>query len=257
VSAPEQHALVNDRELGRRFRVLRYRLGWPQRRVGEAVGLSQDTVSRIERGRLEQVSLPAVRAIAGALGGELRLQLWFRGAELDRLLDEGHATLVGAVAARLAALGWELRPEVSFAVFGERGSIDLVAWHAPSRTLLIVEVKTELTSVEETLRRLDVKVRLAPGVLRERFGWDARRVARLIVLPDGTTARTQVRRHDFVLRAAFPTRGPRLRAWLRQPSCAIAGLAFVPFSHGARGTRPPTTRKRIRSAGGDRVTRAT
>ena len=58
------------------------------------------------------------------------MELWFRGADLDRLLDEGHAALVGAVASRLASLGWEVRPEVSFAVYAERGSIDLVEWHA-------------------------------------------------------------------------------------------------------------------------------
>jgi transcriptional regulator with XRE-family HTH domain len=238
---------MDDVALGRRFRALRHQLGWRQSDVGEVTGLSQDTVSRVERGLLELVSLPALRSLAAGLGGELRLELWFRGAELDRLIDEGHAALVGAVAARLGALGWELRPEVSFAVYGERGSIDLIAWHAASRTLLVIEVKTQLVSIEETLRRLDVKVRLAATLVRERFGWEPRRVARLIVLPDGTTARAQVRRHDDVLRAAFPVRGPRLRAWLRAPVGSVAGLAFVPFTRGARGSRPPATRKRIRS----------
>lgn len=240
---------MDDAALGRRFRTLRHRLGWRQSDVGEAAGVSQDTVSRVERGLLELVSLPALRRLAAGLGGELRLELWFRGAELDRLLDEGHAALVGAVAARLVSLGWELRPEVSFAVYGERGSIDLVAWHPASRTLLVIEVKTELASIEETLRRLDVKVRLAAAIVRERFGWEPRRVARLIVLPDGTTARAQVRRHDDVLRAAFPVRGPRLRAWLRAPVGSVSGLAFVPFRRGARGSRPPAVRKRIRSRG--------
>ena len=80
--------------------------------------------------------------------------LLFRGAELDRLLDEGHAALLGAVARRLEALGWEVRPEVSFAVFGERGSIDLVAWHATSGTLLVDRGQDASScSVEETLRR--------------------------------------------------------------------------------------------------------
>ncbi len=43
------------------------------------------------------------------------------GGELDRLMDEGHAALVGAVVARLNSLGWETRPEVSFSVYGESG----------------------------------------------------------------------------------------------------------------------------------------
>src|SRR4029079_17838803 len=80
--------------------------------------------------------------------------------DIDRVADEGHAALVGLVAALLEGLGWQVRPEVSFSVFGERGSIDLVAWHPTARILLVVEVKTSLNSVEETLRRHDLKVRL-------------------------------------------------------------------------------------------------
>ncbi|HEY4190087.1 MAG TPA: hypothetical protein VGM28_06685, partial [Candidatus Limnocylindrales bacterium] len=55
-------------------------------------------------------------------------------------------------------------------IYGERGSIDILAWHAATRTLLIVEVKTEIASAEEMLRRHDAKVRLGPAIGRERFG---------------------------------------------------------------------------------------
>jgi hypothetical protein len=214
--------------------------------VGNEAGLSQDLVSLVERGRLEEVSLPALRAVATALGGQLRIELSFRGAELDRLMDEGHAALVGAVASRLEALGWEVRPEVSFAVYRERGSIDLVAWHAASRTLLVVEVKTELVSVEETLRRHDAKVRLAANVVRERFGWSPVRVARLLVLPDASTPRRAVRRHDAVLSRAYPLRGTELSRWLASPAGSAGGLVFLPDTSGARGTRGPVSRRRIR-----------
>jgi hypothetical protein len=40
---------------------------------------------------------------------------------------------------------------VTFSIYGERGSIDLLAWHSETRTLLVVELKSELTSIEETL----------------------------------------------------------------------------------------------------------
>lgn len=234
--------------LGRRYRALRHRLGWRQADVGDAAGMSQDLVSLVERGRIEDVSVRALRRHARALGGELRLSLWFRGAELDRLLDEGHAALLGAVSRRLETLGWEVRPEVSYAVFGERGSIDLVAWHAASGMLLVVEIKTELVSVEETLRRHDAKVRLAARVVEERFGWKPRRVARLLVLPDDSTPRRQVRRHAAVLGAAYPLRGPSLRRWLAGPSGSIAGLAFQAPTNDARANCSPVSRKRIRRA---------
>ena len=234
--------------LGRRFRALRHRLGWRQADVGEVASVSQDLVSLVERGRIEDVSVRALRRHARALGGELRLSLWFRGAELDRLLDEGHAALLGAVSQRLETLGWEVRPEVSYAVFGERGSIDLVGWHAASGTLLVIEVKTELVSVEETLRRHDAKARLAARVVEERFGWKPRRVARLLVLTDDSTPRRQVRRHAAVLGAAYPLRGPSLRRWLADPTGSIAGLAFQAPTRDSRAERAPVTRKRIRRA---------
>jgi hypothetical protein len=58
---------------------------------------------------------------------------------------------------------------VSYSVYGERGSIDLLAWHPAIRTLLVIEVKTEVSSVEAMLRKHDEKVRLAPRVAAERF----------------------------------------------------------------------------------------
>ncbi|MHB8891881.1 MAG: helix-turn-helix domain-containing protein [Candidatus Limnocylindrales bacterium] len=236
---------MDDTGLGRRFRALRHRLGWRQQDVGDRAGISQDVVSLAELGRIEEVSVRALRRHARALGAELRLELWFRAAELDRLMDEGHAALVGAVASRLVSLGWEVRPEVSFAVYAERGSIDIVAWHAASRTLLVIEVKTEIVSLEETLRRHDAKARLAPGVVAERFGWRPVRVSRLLVLPEGTTPRRQVRRHDDVLRTAYPLRGPAMGAWLREPSGSIAGLAFVPLTKDGRTTARATSRRRV------------
>ena len=238
---------MDDAGLGRRFRALRHRLGWRQQDVGDRAGVSQDVVSLAELGRIEDVSVRALRRHARALGAELRMELWFRGADLDRLLDEGHAALVGAVASRLASLGWEVRPEVSFAVYAERGSIDLVEWHAASATLLVIEVKTELVSVEETLRRHDAKVRLAAKVVRERFGWQARRVARLLVLPDDSTPRRHVRRHAAVLGVAYPLRGPGLRRWLSEPSGSVSGLAFLAPTIDGRTSRHPVSRRRVRA----------
>ena len=210
------------------------------------MGCSQDLVSLVEGGHLEERTVGAMRRHAVAVGGELVIELRFRGAELDRLMDEGHAALVGAVTRRLGELGWEVRPEVTYSVWGERGSIDLVAWHAPSRTLLVIEVKTELASVEETLRRHDVKVRLASGVVEERFGWRAQSIGRLLVLPSGSTPRRQVERHGAVLGTACPARGPELRAWMQAPSGAVAGLAFVPVTTEGRADRNAITRRRVR-----------
>jgi transcriptional regulator with XRE-family HTH domain len=218
---------MTDVQLGRRIRAVRQRLGWRQRDVATSAGVSQDLVSFIERGRLDRVSLTAVRRVAAALDAEMTLYFRWRGGDLDRILDEGHATLVGIVIRLLQSDGWLVKTEVSYSEFGERGSIDILAWHPRTRSLLVVEVKTELTSVEETLRKHHEKARLAPKVAREQFAWHARTTSRLLVLPDLSTPRRRVERHDPVLRVACPLRGTAVRSWLKAPAEPISGLAFV------------------------------
>jgi hypothetical protein len=157
----------------------------------------------------------------------------YRGAEADRLLDQRHADLVEAITRLLRAYGWEVRVEVSFAFYGERGSIDVVAWHAPSRMLLVIEVKSELGSLEGTLRPLDVKCRLAPKVVSDRFGWEPVNVARMVVFPEDRTVRRQVAQHLQTLRAALPAGhancasgyGSRPARWPASGFCQMSGLS--------------------------------
>lgn len=148
------------------------------------------------------------------------------GADEDRVLDQRHATLLGACAKWLETQGWEVVAEVSYSQWGERGSIDLLAWHAITRSLLVIEIKSELASIEATVRKLDEKARLAPGIART-LGWSARSVSRLLVLPDDRTQRRRVLAHAAVLSRAYPVRSRGLRAWCRAPVRAVAGLLFL------------------------------
>lgn len=175
---------MTPREAGRALRLLRQR---GQQQLVDVAGharLSRSTVSRLERGDWDGVTYGSLAAVADALGARLSVLVSWQGAALDRVLDEGHSRLVGIVLARLAGWGWTTHVEVSYSEFGERGSIDILAWHAKTSTLLVIEIKTELGSVEGLLRPLDAKVRLAPGIARERFGWRAARVAALVVFPE-------------------------------------------------------------------------
>ena len=45
-------------------------------------------------------------------------------------------------------------------------------WHEPTRSLLVIELKTELVDLQETVGTLDRKVRLATQIAHEQ-GWDA------------------------------------------------------------------------------------
>jgi transcriptional regulator with XRE-family HTH domain len=238
---------VDDQRVGRVVRALRHRLGWRQSDLATRARVTQDDVSRVERGRASRMTLDKLRRIGGALDAELVLTFRWRGGEIDRLLDEGHAAIVGWVMGLLESLGWEAQAEVTYAVYGERGSVDVLAWHAPSRTLLVVEVKSELTSVEETLRRHDAKQRLAAEVASERFGWGApSAVCRLLVLPDSTTARRRIERHAAVLDHAYRLRGSAARGWLKRPAGSASALLLAPLTRGARTRRGTFSRKRIR-----------
>jgi transcriptional regulator with XRE-family HTH domain len=224
--------------------MLRHRVGLRQSDVAARVGIAQTTVSAIERGRLDHLGLSTLAKVAGSLDADLVVFIRWRGGELDRLLDERHATLVARIAEIVERAGWETQPELTFSEYGERGSIDLVAWHPSTRTLLVIEVKTELTSVEETLRKHDLKVRLAPKLVRERLGWEPARVGRLLVLPDESTARRRVGRHAALFDRAFPFRALALRRWLRTPTSPMSGLAFVSLRRAGAGRSGPTRRVR-------------
>jgi transcriptional regulator with XRE-family HTH domain len=230
---------VDDVRIGRILRALRLERRLRQRDVAAAASVAQTTVSLIERGHLDRLSQKTIRAVFAVVEARFEGSVSWRGGAIDRLLDERHSLLVGAVAERLRAAGWLVEVEVTFSVYGERGSIDLLAFHPASGVLLVVEVKTELTSVEETIRRHDVKERLARGIASERFGWSASSTSRLLVILDGATGRRRVHRHDDVLRVAYPERGTGVRQWIRRPARRIRALLFLSTSNRRAARREP------------------
>ena len=207
-------------------------------------------MSLIECGRADRVAFRTLARVLAALEAEASIQVRWRGGELDRVLDEGHARLAEEVARRLAALGWLVQAEVSYAFGSERGSIDLTAFHPIERRLLIIEIKSELTSVEATLRKHDEKARLGRRVARERLGWDATDAAGVLALPRSTTARRRIAEHAALFDRSYPLRGAALGRWLRRPaSAARGGLLFVdvPLTSGVGDKRALSSRRRVRT----------
>lgn len=189
--------------------------------------MSRSAVSDIERGRVDRYTIASVRRVLRALGadGELAVR-WGAPGDLDRLLDRDHASLVRIWAEMHRRHGWEVWPEASFSVYGERGRIDLLAFHPPTGTLEVAEMKTGIWDLQDTLGRLDAKVRLARGVAAER-GWDVRTVVGALVIAEGRTARRRVAEHA-VLFGGYEVRGRAARAFVRRPRGDIRGLlAFV------------------------------
>jgi transcriptional regulator with XRE-family HTH domain len=232
-------ATMNDIVIGRSLRILRLRHQLRQADVADRAGVSQQLISKIERGRLASVSTAVLRRVFAAVEADVVTLVRWRAGELDRLLDEGHAELVGRIVVLLQRRGWQVLTEATFSEFGERGSIDILAWHAATRTLLVIEVKTEITSAEETLRRHDVKVRLAPRIGLERFGAKPARVGRLLVVADDMRNRRRVKRLEPVLAGAYPVRGRAVRAWIAAPDGDLRALIFTAPAEGRRSPRRP------------------
>jgi transcriptional regulator with XRE-family HTH domain len=238
---------MDDLRIGRIGRALRHRLAMRQVDLGHRIGLSQDEISLFERGRIEAMPLRTLRRILAALDAELVLTVRWRGGDLDRLVDAVHARLGDDLARLLGADGWDVAPEVSYSVYGERGSIDLLGWHAKTASLLVTEVKSEIASVEATLRKHDEKVRLAAKIAEERFDWDAQAIARLLVMPDHRTVRRQVEDKSALFQSVYPARNVAVRRWLTAPVGSMSGILFLPDTSVSRGGRASAVRKRVTS----------
>lgn len=226
--ADAHHPRVDTVGFGRGIRALRMHARLTQEALSGRAGVSRSVVARIEQGRADRATIATLDRVAAALGARVACRLLWQGEGLDRLLDADHAATVEAVVRALLGNGWLVATEVSFNVWGERGSIDVLAFHPGTRILLVIEVKSVVPDVQATLVTLDRKERLALGIARER-GWDAIAVARLLVIRDDRTARRRIEEHAATFGNAFPDRIGRIRAWLRapEPTRPLRGLWFL------------------------------
>jgi transcriptional regulator with XRE-family HTH domain len=238
---------MDDLRFGAAVRLLRLRRAWRQSDLAAAAGVSQPTVSRIERGHLDTLSLETIRRVAAVLDMRVDLNGRWRAGDLDRLLNAGHAALHESVARYFAAdhPAWTLLPEVSFSIYGERGVIDIVAWHPGRRALLIIELKTDIADVNELVGTVDRKRRLARKVAAER-GLDPETVSVWVIVAAGRTSRARIAAHGAMLRAAFPDDGRSVRRWLADPSMPIAMLSQWHAMHRGTGRAGAVPVRRVR-----------
>ena len=121
---------MDGRRVGRVLRAVRLHRRWRQSDVAVAARVSQSTVSRAERGRLDRVSLNQLDQIASVLDVSIFIDARWNAGNVDRLIDRAHASIVEAVVRELRDLGWEVVVEFGFNHYGDRGSVDVLAWHA-------------------------------------------------------------------------------------------------------------------------------
>ena len=239
ISAGGHHRPVDYIGFGSAIRAARVKLGLRQRDLASAAGVSDGSVSRVERGQISTLSLSVIRAIAQVLEVAIELLPRSRSASFERTASATHSALAEAVIAFLSTFdGWVIRPEVGFSFFGDRGVIDLLAWHPLTRSLLVIELKTELVDLGAILGTLDRYVRNAIHIAFP-LSWEPIVVSRLLLVGESRYARTRVKLHEGLFAAALPARGAAVRAWLRAPSGELRGLMFVTDRH------PRSTRQRL------------
>ena len=213
---------AEDERLARASRLIRRRVG-----VTQASGPTSRWITQeVEGGRAGQLKVDVVRRYFARLGAKAQLNISWEGAALDRLLDERHAQVVDAVARVLRGYGFQVMTEYSFNDYGDRGSIDVFGASDEARAVFVGEAKSEWGSLEETLRRQDVKRRLAPKLAAEAFGWSPQAIANVLAFPDESTARRIAVRYNAAL-GGYPARSREVRAWLRQPTGNFAGIWFL------------------------------
>lgn len=237
---------MDDVRFGLVIRAVRRRRRWRQSDLAAASGVSQQTISRIENGGLEEMSLGAVRRVAAALRIGVRLDARWRGPQLDSLLDERHSRLVDLVVRRLRELGWTCLVEHTFAVGRDAGSVDVLGWREGARTLLTIEVKTSLPDLQDMLSTLDRKARLIRATVEERYRWSPTVEALVLVLPDSPAIRGIVERRAGIFDAAFPARTVAVRRWLASPAGPIRGIWFLSDTRRGSGIEKAVGPRRVR-----------
>lgn len=227
-------AAMDDIWLGLAFRAARIRRRLRQADLAQSCGLSRPQISRIERGQCGQLSLDTLRQVAGILEIQLEMAAKWHGGELEHLVNRRHAALGERVAAWIAGQpGWTVVAEVSFSLYGERGVIDLLAWHEASGSLVVIELKTAIVDVGGMLGTFDRKRRLAARVAMDR-GWRAKRVCEWLIVADSHTNRRRIGEHRSLLASTLSLDGRSFGSQFHRFEDGVSsGTAFWPNDPGA------------------------
>lgn len=170
-------------------------------------------MSRWENGALDLLSVTELEGWATALGAHLVLDLKVDGER--PLIDARHARLQARFAELLRQMGWLVSTEVSLNHYGDHGRVDVLAFHPATRILLVIEIKSRLDDLQDTLGVLDVKPRVAPTIATAE-GWNPVEVVAALVVAEGSTARRRIAGHAALF-SRYTLRGKQAAEWLRHP----------------------------------------
>jgi hypothetical protein len=201
-------------------------------------------ISRLETARTDCIDAELASRAMTTLG----IRVTFDGRTLGlagrrEQRDVVHAACSAYVARRLREAGWEVAVEVEVGDGRSRGWIDILAYRASDRTLLVIEIKTEVHDAGSLLRTVGWYRREAWTAGR-RLGWRPARLAAGLILLASAANDESVRRQLGLLSEAFPGGAPEFARLVEAPAGTIPSGAIAmidPRSRRAewlRSTRP-------------------
>jgi transcriptional regulator with XRE-family HTH domain len=218
-------------------------IGWSQAEVAHRAGVSQATVSLVERNILPDLTFRTAGLLLDALGARVR----FVGdlpplGDRERQRDPAHARCVAHIRRHLERAGWHVRTEVESGDGRGRGWIDIIAFHPAERVLLVIEVKTQIDDVggiERTLARYE---RGAWTAARS-YGWRPRSELGCLLLLSTESVEAALRFNRDSIDQTYAIRAERLSELIANPKDppprGARGLALVdPGSRRQRWLRP-------------------
>lgn len=212
---------------------LRDALGLTQLELGRRAGASQAMVSAVENARLGDLTFSRAEGLLAVMGAKLVISIDapFLG-DRQRQRDPAHARCSAHVTSRLRRAGWQVATEVEVGSDRSRGWIDVLAWHAQSGLLLVIEIKTEIHDLGAIERSLGWYEREA-WIASRRLGWRPRRSMGCLMLlaTDANDLRVAANREPFSI--GFPVRSRDLNVatgGLEAPGIGRAVAMIDPLS---------------------------
>ena len=205
--------------------------GWSQKRLALRIGMSQSRLSRYETRTALRPRVDVYARAFHVLGITIRLDAQ-RTDEAPRR-DRGHAFALGYVLRRLPS-AWLGDTEVAVREGRRRGWIDLLLFHPRSRWLLVVEIKTEVHDIGETLRTLRWHADHALSAAHAR-GWRPRSVVPVLIVLGTREATDRLIEAQPLLASALPGDGRQLLALLADDDPAPSQDGSVGRSHPTSG----------------------
>jgi transcriptional regulator with XRE-family HTH domain len=191
-------------------------LGLTKTALQRRTGISRQMIAAVEAARANP-SLDILAALLDGLDMDLDFLAHGRAAiKPRRSHDAAHALCSAYVQRRLESAGWEVAREVRIEDGRYVGWIDLLAFHAESGTLLIIEIKTRIDDVGAIERSVDWHVRHARHPAQKR-GWRPRRVIAWVLALATDEVEDELRRNRTLWATASPVRAHEMADGVRTP----------------------------------------